>query len=62
MKIDERLLQMLSGYLSYIEQVSLPNFGLFITFANSLSNDLLSLLTKIIKLGGRDISLTKIGS
>ncbi len=55
---SERLLQMLSGYLSYIEQVSLPNFGLFITFANSLSNDLLSLLTKIIKLGGR-ISLSQ---
>jgi ribonucleoside-triphosphate reductase len=50
---SERLLQMLSGYLSYIEQVSLPNFGLFITFANSLSDDLLSILTKIIKLGGR---------
>ena len=55
---NERLLQMLSGYLSYIEQVSLPNFGLFITFANSLSNDLLSLLTKIIKLGGR-VSLSQ---
>ncbi len=55
---SERLLQMLSGYLSYIEQVSLPNFGLFITFANSLSNDLLSLLTKIIKLGGR-VSLSQ---
>ncbi|WP_458745618.1 anaerobic ribonucleoside-triphosphate reductase [Candidatus Nitrosocosmicus sp. T] len=55
---SERLLQMLSGYLSYIEQVSLPNFGLFITFANSLSDDLLSILTKIIKLGGR-ISLSQ---
>ena len=55
---NERLFQMLSGYLYYIEQVSLPNFGLFITFANSLSNDLLSLLTKIIKLGGR-ISLSQ---
>ena len=55
---SERLLQMLGGYLSYIEQVSLPNFGLFITFANSLSNDLLSLLSKIIKSGGR-ISLSQ---
>src|SRR5215210_2264961 len=55
---SERLLQMLSGYLSYIEQVSLPNFGLFITFANSLSDDLFSILTKIIKLGGR-ISLSQ---
>jgi ribonucleoside-triphosphate reductase len=55
---SERLLQMLSGYLSYIEQVSLPNFGLFITFANSLSDDLLSILTKIIKSGGR-ISLSQ---
>jgi ribonucleoside-triphosphate reductase len=55
---SERLLQMLSGYLSYIEQVSLPNFGLFISFANSLSDDLLSILTKIIKLGGR-ISLSQ---
>ncbi len=55
---NERLVQMLSGYLSYIEQVSLPNFGLFITFANSLSDDLLSILTKIIKLGGR-ISLSQ---
>lgn len=55
---SERLLQMLSGYLSYIEQVALPNFGLFITFANSLSDNLLSILTKIIKLGGR-ISLSQ---
>jgi ribonucleoside-triphosphate reductase len=55
---SERLLQMLSGYLSYIGQVSLPNFGLFISFANSLSDDLLSILTKIIKLGGR-ISLSQ---
>ncbi len=55
---SERLLQMLSGYLSYIEQVSLPNFGLFISFANSLSDDLLSILTKIIKSGGR-ISLSQ---
>ena len=55
---SERILQMLSGYLSYMEQVSIPNFGLFITFANSLSDDLLSILTKIIKLGGR-ISLSQ---
>lgn len=55
---DDLLSQMLNGYLSYLGQVSVPNFGLFITFANSLSNDVLSLIAKIIKLGGK-ISLSQ---
>lgn len=46
------LIQMLKGYASYIQQVGLPNFGLFMNHAKSLSDDVLSLIAKIVKLGG----------
>ncbi len=52
---NELLIQMLKGYASYIEQVALPNFGLFINHAKSLSDDVLSLIAKIVKLGGKII-------
>ncbi len=52
---NELLIQMLKGYASYIEQVALPNFGLFMNHAKSLSDDVLSLIAKIVKLGGKII-------
>ncbi|HKR74304.1 MAG TPA: anaerobic ribonucleoside-triphosphate reductase [Candidatus Nitrosocosmicus sp.] len=52
---NELLIQMLKGYSSYIQQVALPNFGLFINHAKSLSDDVLSLIAKIVKLGGKII-------
>ena len=52
---NELLIQMLKGYSSYIKQVALPNFGLFINYAKSLSDDVLSLIAKIVKLGGKII-------
>ena len=50
---NELLIQMLKGYSSYLQQVALPNFGLFINHARSLSGDVLSLIAKIVKLGGK---------
>jgi ribonucleoside-triphosphate reductase len=52
---NELLIQMLKGYSSYIQQVALPNFGLFVNHAKSLSDDVLSLIAKIVKLGGKII-------
>jgi len=50
---DNLLIQMLKGYVLYVEQVALPNFGLFINHAKSLSTNVLSLIAKIVKLGGK---------
>jgi len=52
---NDLLIQMLKGYASYIQQVGLPNFGLFMNHAKSLSDDVLSLIAKIVKLGGKII-------
>lgn len=47
------LIQILKGYALYVEQVALPNFGLFITNSKSLTKNLVSEVAKVIKLGGK---------
>ena len=39
--------------MSYIEKVPISKFGLFIVFSNPSSNDLLNMIAKIAKYGGK---------
>ncbi len=50
---NELLIQILKGYDSYVQKVALPNFGMSINYAKSLSNEALSLVARIVKLGGK---------
>lgn len=54
----EILTGILNGYLIYIENVALPHFRLFLNHGQMLSKDLLSLVGKIVKHGGK-ISLSQ---
>jgi hypothetical protein len=55
------LQQILKGYLAYVEKVPISKFGIFISVPNSssLGNDLLSLVLKIIGIGGKVSLSTK---
>lgn len=55
---SELLLELLKGYLMYVENVALPHFRLLINHAKALSNDILFLVGKIVKRGG-NISLSQ---
>jgi ribonucleoside-triphosphate reductase len=52
------LTEILKGYLKYVENVALPHFRLFLNHGQLLSKDLLSLVGKIVKHGGK-ISLSQ---
>jgi ribonucleoside-triphosphate reductase (formate) len=55
---DNVLTGILNGYMAYLEKVPIPKFGLFIVFSNPPSNDLLNMIAKIAKYGGK-ISLSQ---
>lgn len=57
-KENDLLQNLLNGYLLYLEKVPIPIFGLAIKLTNSLSDDILLLISKIVNLGGR-ISLSR---
>ncbi len=55
------LQQILKGYLAYVEKVPISKFGIFISISNSssLGNDILSLVLKIVRIGGKVSLSTK---
>jgi len=55
---DDILLNVLSGYLMYLEKVSVLKFGILISFSNHLPNDIVEMIAKITRLGGK-ISLSQ---
>lgn len=55
---DNVLTGMLNGYMAYLEKVPISKFGLFIVFSNPPSDDLLNMIAKIAKYGGK-ISLSQ---
>lgn len=55
---NEILSEILKGYLKYVDNVALPHFRLFLNHGQLFSRDLLSLVGKIIKHGGK-ISLSQ---
>ena len=55
---DNVLTGILNGYMAYLEKVPISKFGLFIVFSNPPSNDLLNMIAKIAKYGGK-ISLSQ---
>ena len=55
---DGVLLSILNGYLMYLEKVPISKFGIFILFSHPPSIDLLNMIAKITRFGGK-ISLSK---
>jgi ribonucleoside-triphosphate reductase len=55
---DDALLNILSGYLMYLEKVSILKFGILISFSNTLPNSVLEMIAKITRFGGK-ISLSR---
>ncbi|MBA3750186.1 MAG: helix-turn-helix domain-containing protein [Nitrosopumilus sp.] len=52
------LLSILNGYLIYLKKVPISKFGIFIHFSNPPSKDILNMIAKITKFGGK-ISLSQ---
>lgn len=55
---DEVLLNLLHGYMMYLEKVSILKFGILVSFSNHLSNEVVEMIAKITRLGGK-ISLSQ---
>ena len=55
---DNVLTGILNGYMTYLEKVPISKFGLFIVFSKPPSSDLLNMIAKITKYGGK-ISLSQ---
>ena len=55
---DDILLSILNGYLMYLEKVPLSKFGIFILFSIPPSVEILNIVAKIIRFGGK-ISLSR---
>jgi ribonucleoside-triphosphate reductase len=55
---DEVLLNVLHGYLMYLEKVSILKFGILVSFSNHLPNKVVEMIAKITRLGGK-ISLSQ---
>jgi ribonucleoside-triphosphate reductase len=55
---DNVLTGILNGYMTYLEKVPVSKFGLFIVFSKPPSSDLLNMIAKITKYGGK-ISLSQ---
>jgi ribonucleoside-triphosphate reductase len=55
---DNVLLNILNGYLMYLEKVSILKFGILISFSNPLPNDIVETVAKITQVGGK-ISLSQ---
>ncbi len=55
---DDILLNVLSGYLMYLEKVSVLKFGILISFSDYLPNNIVEMIAKITRLGGK-ISLSQ---
>jgi ribonucleoside-triphosphate reductase len=58
---DDALLTILNGYLMYLEKVSILKFGILISFSNRLPNDIVEMVAKITRFGGK-ISLSQSSS
>jgi ribonucleoside-triphosphate reductase (formate) len=55
---DGVLLSILNGYLMYLERIPLCKFGIFILFSTSPSVEILNIVSKIVRFGGK-ISLSR---
>jgi ribonucleoside-triphosphate reductase len=55
---DNVLTGILNGYMTYLEKVPISKFGLFIVFSKPPSSDLLNVIAKITKYGGK-VSLSQ---
>lgn len=54
----ELVLKLLDGYLLYVEKISIPRFGILIVSSKGIPQDILKLIIKITKIGGK-VSLSK---
>lgn len=54
----ELLLKLLNGYLLYLEKIPVPQFAILVISANDIPKELLILMIKIAKIGGK-ISISK---